>query len=98
TVMPDYPKLGVWPDGYYMTVNQFDPATWAWKGVGVAVFDRAAMLAGDAASMQYLSAPAPNSPGLLPADLDGATLPPAGAPEYFVGYDPAHYGSALALY
>ena len=23
TDFPDYPKLGVWPDGYYMSVNRF---------------------------------------------------------------------------
>ena len=23
---PDYPKIGVWPDGYYMSSNQFNSA------------------------------------------------------------------------
>jgi hypothetical protein len=46
--MPDYPKFGIWQDGYYMTVNQFDVYTSlsAWAGAGVYKFDRAAMLAG----------------------------------------------------
>lgn len=26
TAMPDYPKFGVWPDGYYVTYNSFDGA------------------------------------------------------------------------
>src|SRR3954468_8240659 len=34
---PDYPHLGTWPDGYYMSVNQFDrsrPANNQFNGVG----------------------------------------------------------------
>ena len=27
TKMNDYPHFGVWPDGYYMTVNQFTGGT-----------------------------------------------------------------------
>jgi len=43
---PDYPKLGVWPDGYYMTTNQFlNGATF--NGAGVFAFERARMVAGD---------------------------------------------------
>src|SRR5262249_57975173 len=34
----DYPQLRVWPDGYYMTSNQFVGDTFA--GAGVAAFDR----------------------------------------------------------
>ena len=36
TKMDDYPKLGVWPGGYFMTIDQFDSAGWA----GVAVVAR----------------------------------------------------------
>jgi hypothetical protein len=36
TKFNDYPKFGVWPDGYYMSANQYDvPAGWAWGGVGL---------------------------------------------------------------
>jgi len=52
TMMNDYPKFGVWPDGYYMTVNQFNGGTFAWGGAGVAAFERTAMLAGLPATMQ----------------------------------------------
>jgi hypothetical protein len=44
---PDYPKIGVWPDGYYMTDNQFNQAGTAFQGAGVFAFDRAKMLVGD---------------------------------------------------
>ncbi len=40
---PDYPKFGVWPDGYYMT-------SFEGSNLGVFVFDRANMLLGNAAA------------------------------------------------
>ncbi|MCF8056246.1 MAG: carboxypeptidase regulatory-like domain-containing protein [Desulfocapsa sp.] len=93
TVMNDYPKFGVWPDGYYMAINQFDPS---WAGQGVVAFDRATMLTGGAAAMQYLDLKSshPNLGAMLPADADGATAPPAGAPNYFVQVDDDGWGYA----
>ncbi|MCP4347535.1 MAG: hypothetical protein GY795_18685, partial [Desulfobacterales bacterium] len=32
TKFNDYPKFGVWPDGYYMSVNQFKEGRWAGGG------------------------------------------------------------------
>jgi hypothetical protein len=97
TKMDDYPKLGVWPDGYYMTVNQYMP-NGNWGGVAVVAFDRAAMLQGRPASLVYLDSPDPNSNGMLPADLDGWRSPPDGSPEYLAGFDTTKWGSALDLY
>lgn len=91
TKMNDYPKFGVWPDGYYMSVNQFDPG---WAGAGVFVFHRANMLAGSPATFQYfdLAADSLNWGGLLPSDWDGSITPPAGAPNYFVSMDDDAWG------
>src|SRR5262249_15553990 len=36
----DYPKFGVWTDGYYMTDNQFNQAGTAFQGAGFFAFDR----------------------------------------------------------
>jgi hypothetical protein len=85
TLMNDYPKFGVWPDGYYMSVNQFDSGSWAFAGVGVAVFERDQMLQGLPARMVYFDQGlvAPDLGGLLPADLDGPP-PPLGTPNYFL--------------
>ncbi|MEI8242537.1 MAG: hypothetical protein WCI17_04660, partial [bacterium] len=83
TKMNDYPHFGVWPDGYYMTDNQFSGNNWA--GAGVFVFNRVKMLAGDpTADYQYfdLYGVDQNYGGMLPADLDGPA-PPAGTPNYF---------------
>jgi hypothetical protein len=42
----DYPKLGVWPDAYYMTANEFDSTGANYLGPMAIAFDRSAMLAG----------------------------------------------------
>jgi hypothetical protein len=81
TKFNDYPKLGVWPDGYYMTANLF---TSVWAGAGVYAFDRAAMLTGAPATMQLFELPPSDWGGMLPSDLDGSTPPPAGAANVFV--------------
>ena len=89
----DYPKFGVWPDAYYMTINQFASGTLQWAGQGVIAIDRARMLAGQPASIVYfdLSSTDPNLAGMLPADLDGPA-PPAGSPGYFVQMDDDAWG------
>lgn len=79
--MPDYPKFGVWPDGYYMTINRFAPPRLTFAGGAVSVFNRADMIAGvsNAPSITFNLSTSYGS--LLPADLDGQ-LPPAGSPNY----------------
>ncbi|PYV52002.1 MAG: hypothetical protein DMG92_02360 [Acidobacteria bacterium] len=79
---PDYPKFGVWPDAYYNTINVFPPHGFA--GAEACAFDRNAMLAGATASAICFP-PLSTVSSLLPADLDGSTLPPTGAPNYLVG-------------
>jgi len=78
----DYPHFGVWADGYYMTDNQFLDFT-TFDGAGAFAFDRTKMLAGAASAGFIYFDLGPDSGGMLPADLDGHTPPPAGAPEYF---------------
>ncbi len=93
TKMNDYPKFGVWPDAYYMAVNQFNQNTFTWGGQGVVAFDRSRMLSGLSATMVYfdLYARDPNLGGMLPSDLDGA-VPPAGSPNTFVQMDDNAWG------
>ena len=88
TKLNDYPKFGVWPDAYYLTVNQFDAFTDTFVGQGVIAFERDNMLAGVPARMIYfdLESVDPNLGGMLPADMDGAP-PPPGSPAYFVQFD-----------
>ena len=76
----DYPKMGVWSDGYYVTFNMF---TSTFQGAKVCAYDRASMLAGSPATQQCFQLSSSYA-SLQPADLDGATAPPAGAPNYLV--------------
>ena len=96
TDLPDYPKFGVWPDGYYMSCNLFTANVFNYNGTGAAAFDRASMLTGSSsATMVYFSLPASNDEySQLPSDCDG-TFPAAGTPNYFTFmYDgsPYHLG------
>jgi hypothetical protein len=78
---PDYPHYGVWPDGYYVSANRFDGG---FQGTYAGVMERDKMLVGDPANMVIFSVSSSISASLLPADCDGTTPPPAGAPNYFV--------------
>ena len=93
--LDDYPKFGVWPDGYYMSINQFtcNIITCNWAGAGAVVFERDRMLAGQTARMVYfdLYNTDPNLGGMLPADLDGPP-PAAGTPNPFAQMDDNAWG------
>jgi hypothetical protein len=82
---PDYPKLGIWPDGYYMSFNIFRGNTNTFIGGRACAMDRSAMLAG-AAATQVCFQLSSSFGSLLPSDLDGATPAPAGSPNYFLNF------------
>ena len=82
TQFNDYPKLGVWPDGYYVTYNIFNNGT-TFAGSKVCALDRAQMLTGGAATQQCIQL-GTSYGGLLPSDLDGTIAPPTGAPNYLL--------------
>jgi hypothetical protein len=86
----DYPKGGVWPDGYYLTFNMFNAAGTAFTGARVCALDRNQMLSvsGAPGPIQCFQLSTTYG-GLLPADLDGSTPPPAGSPNYSVAFDDA---------
>ncbi|MFN2491269.1 MAG: hypothetical protein ABR501_00105 [Pyrinomonadaceae bacterium] len=93
----DYPKVGVWPDGYYVTFNMFN-AQDRFIGTRVCVYDRKKMLSGLPATQQCVQL-GTGVFGVMPSDLDGATsmlrdaqgdatgpaAPPPGSPNYIVG-------------
>ncbi|NQV02801.1 MAG: hypothetical protein HQ542_09155, partial [Bacteroidia bacterium] len=77
--MPDYPKLSVWGDGYYMTIRRFASGTGNWIGPAVVAMERTEMLAGNpAATMIMFNLPS-SSEGPLAADCD-SDFPPDGTP------------------
>ncbi|HEX7315806.1 MAG TPA: hypothetical protein VF297_17960 [Pyrinomonadaceae bacterium] len=70
----DFPKMSVWPDGYYITYNMFRGGR-TFSGANVCAFERAKMLLGQTARQICVKTTAAAS--LLPADLEG-TVPPVG--------------------
>lgn len=88
---PDYPKYGVWPNAYFISTREFAPNN-SFAGIGAYALERERMLEGDpdARVVSFLLTPATTplfllGDGLLPSDLDGSRLPPAGSPNFFVG-------------
>ncbi len=82
---PDYPKLGVWPDAYYLTVNELTPSNFAFHQSLVCAMDRLSMIAGQPATAQCLALnPLKAQQSLLPADVDGLAPPPSGDAEYLI--------------
>ncbi len=79
---PDYMKYGIWQDGYYMATNTSG-------GNDVYVFDRTAMIAGDA-NPTMIGFDNPSRPStfdgfhaIMPLDNDGAWAP-SGTPGTFI--------------
>jgi hypothetical protein len=97
TKLNDYPKFGVWPDGYYMSINQFNCKVigCTWAGQGVVAFERDKMLSGDSTARMLsfdLFSTDSSLGGMLPADWNGAIPPPTGAPNNFVQLDDDSWG------
>jgi hypothetical protein len=84
----DYPKFGVWPNGWYMSANSF-LFGFALEGSDMCAWERSKLLAGDASvKVICVVTGASAFSGLLPSVWDGSTAPPNGSPNYFIGlYD-----------
>jgi hypothetical protein len=79
----DYPKIGVWPDGYYMiTQRGYDGGSGA---LDATVFDRTSMLAGLPASFQRPATEFTSGHDViaLPSDHSGTNPPPTGSPNFY---------------
>jgi hypothetical protein len=85
----DYPKLSVWPDGYYASFNLFG----SYNRVAAAAFERDLMLVGNPSAVMVLfDLPYGSDPfSMLPSDFDG-TPPPAGTPNYFAYFNDDAWG------
>ncbi len=89
----DYPHFGVWPDGYYMSTNDFNTSFTAFLGAGLYAFDRNKMLAGDPTAGIIGFRTGTNDGGMLPTDLDGVVAPPVGAPNLFIEFFADEFGA-----
>ena len=80
---PDYFKLGVWPDAYYVGANETTYSAYA--------LERDKMLLGQPAQFIRFTG---ETNFLMPATVDGNTLPPANTPGFFYTFKnrdfPAH--------
>jgi hypothetical protein len=83
TYFNDYPKIGVWPDGYYITFNLFAGGS-TFSGGMACAFDRSTMLTGGTARATQCFGPKANDGGMLPSDQTGTTAAPAGSSNYVV--------------
>ncbi len=109
TYYPDYPKIGTWADGYYVTIDLEDPnRNFDEVGIVVCAFDRTTMLTGGTMRTPQCFRELPNANGnflahsLEPADIDGTYAPPTGALEYFLSLEnptpPATTSNSLNLW
>ncbi|MEK7832896.1 MAG: hypothetical protein AAB401_17530, partial [Acidobacteriota bacterium] len=78
----DYPKMGVWPNAYYITYNIFRNGS-TFRGNKVCAFERSQMLVG-ATARQVCAQTSRSYHSLLPADLEGTTLPPTNSPNFLL--------------
>src|SRR4029078_2787821 len=86
---PDYPRIGVWPDGYYVGTSAGDDVLKTRSSVA----HRAKMLLGKAATEQCIGKSGVNF--FNPSDIDGMTPPPAGAPNIVMALGGTHVNRAL---
>ena len=95
TFLGDYPKFGVWPDAYYMSVNMFSNNT-TFNGVRVYALPRAALISGAGApntgAIAFSITPANlgDTYSLLPATFRSGSRPTGVGgvnPEYFMSVD-----------
>jgi hypothetical protein len=87
----DYPKTGVWPDGYYMSAHIFNASGTVFLQGRIFVFERDQMLKGlPARQLQADLKKYGNKPqyGFVPSDLDSLTPPPAGEAAFVIGPHP----------
>jgi len=92
----DYPKFGLWPDAYYLTMNEFFPPSPPFNLFGVRVYalDRASMIAGGPSNAVGFTIFSINGVGalgqastLIPATFRTGDPPPAGQPEFLLAVD-----------
>ncbi len=93
----DYPKIGMWPDAYYLSANQFGGPSQSFQNPIAVAFDRVKMVAGDpTASFVKFNVTASGGQtffSLQPSHWEGSTPPPSGAPNiYAMSYDVAAWG------
>jgi hypothetical protein len=89
TLEGDYPKYGLWPDAYYLTVDE-PSAGGGVVGVRVYALDRASMIRGrptNAVGFTIDRTALGTSHSLVPASFRTGAAPPAGRQEFLLAID-----------
>lgn len=87
--LPDYPKFGLWHNGYYWAGNIYNLQTNDWIGAAAFVMDREAMLSGDpdAMMLRFQTTPSNNMMqgpfSFLPSNINGE-FQSTSIPNYFL--------------
>ena len=93
-LLDDYPKVGIWPDAYYVTTNMFSPILggllgYTFQGPEICALNRNNMLTGGASTPLCQGPLSTSYSSLLASDLDGLNPPPPGSPNYILGIGPS---------
>ena len=89
---PDWPRIGTWADGFYVTFDLLDPTDYEYSiGFEACWLDRADIAQGAASNPMtcytYM-VPSGHEPSLIHSvdvgDIDSPSGPPSGEPEYFL--------------
>ena len=94
----DYPKVGVWTDGYHMTFNQFGLGGVPFLGLGILTQDRKKALVGDPNAVAVFTNIGDfdeSSGGALPGDIDGYVAPPVGMAEVIGEFRADEFGDPV---
>jgi len=78
--VPDSPRLGTWPDAYYVTLNMYRGGIFVYANV--CGLDRSSMLNGQTPRGPLCQQTSSQNNSLLPADIDGTMPPPSGSPNF----------------
>jgi hypothetical protein len=97
TWLGDYPKFGMWPDAYYLTMNMFINNT-TLGGVRVYALDRNSMINGgptNAVGFTVLPAVLGDQYSFVPASVRTGNPPPAGQPEWLMSVNSPSTGGVV---
>jgi hypothetical protein len=87
---PDWPRLGIWPNGYYVAFDTINIAANEEEGTIVCAFDRPDIINNPGSILPAACVNISTSPNLdlghslIPADFDGTTAPPSNRDEFMV--------------
>jgi hypothetical protein len=87
---PDYPKMGIWPDGLYMTANMFQGNNY--REVRLWAFNRSDLESGAPLRSVVVDTNTTSYFSMLPSNMrTAAGAPPAGSPNYVVAESQTAY-------